>query len=65
MGATLHSRIVRLKSELIKRLELDDEEKTEAWEIIDTYVKMAITVGYEQALTDLGEQITVEKLRFD
>ncbi len=65
MGATLHSNIVRLKSEMIKRLDLEAEEKSEMWETLDMYVKMAITIGYEQALKDLGEQVTVERLKFE
>jgi hypothetical protein len=65
VGANLHNNLVKMKTEMIKELNLNDTGRGDLFEIIDRYLKYAITVGYEKAMSDLAQGIDTIPLSFD
>ncbi len=64
MPKTLHNHLVKLKTELFKELKFEQGDG-DSWELLDRYLKYAITVGYEKAMLDLGANITEYDIHFE
>ena len=60
MATTLHSKFVKLKTELVKKLDLEKSNRFDLIEIIDQYLKYAMAIGYDKALKDVAEGIDIE-----